>query len=107
MASLNSQLSLIITYVPRTVSGVTGISNRLNGTNSTWPNGMPDMIKTYTGGWYQASFLDSSLNSSGPIVGTGADYTTALTNFITACTASGANYMANAGVTPEHYMRTW
>ena len=98
MATLNSQLTVIISYVPTYVTGVTGISNSLNGTNSTWPNGLPDMIKTYSGGWYKASYLDPAFSGFGYIVGTGADYVTALNNFMLSATSSALG----VGNIPEH-----
>ena len=96
MATLASKLSVIINYVPTIVTGVTGISNPLNGTSSVWPNGLPDMVKTYGGNYYQAQFLDGGVGLFSGLIGTGSTYEASLTAF---------NLQLN--VSPEHQMRTW
>ena len=104
MATLNSQVSIIISYVPTYRTGSTAVSNahNINGTNSVWPNGLPDMIPTYSGGWYRAGILEN-----GDIYGTGSDYATALTNCLMAATSSTVNTGTVVSSVADHQMRTW
>ena len=103
MATLSSKLSVIINYVPTYVVGLTAISNRALGTSSVWPTGLPEMIKTYGGNYYQAQFLDGGVGLFSGIVGTGSTYEAALTAFMLSATSSNVSL----DVYPVHQMRTW